>query len=78
VLYQIALFVLEGPEIELLGRAFYPGALVISTTAQKTVLSDSKQKQSKQQTNTQERTFAGQLWCTPLIPALGRQRQVDF
>jgi hypothetical protein len=21
---------------------------------------------------------AGQWWCTPLIPALGRQRQVDF
>jgi hypothetical protein len=20
----------------------------------------------------------GQWWCTPLIPALGRQRQVDF
>jgi hypothetical protein len=23
-------------------------------------------------------TFAGRWWCTPLIPALGRQRQVDF
>ena len=23
-------------------------------------------------------TEAGQWWCTPLIPALGRQRQVDF
>jgi hypothetical protein len=23
-------------------------------------------------------TFAGQWWCTPLILALGRQRQVDF
>jgi hypothetical protein len=23
-------------------------------------------------------TFAGQWWHTPLIPALGRQRQVDF
>jgi hypothetical protein len=22
--------------------------------------------------------LAGQWWCTPLIPALGRQRQVDF
>jgi hypothetical protein len=22
--------------------------------------------------------FAGQWWRTPLIPALGRQRQVDF
>jgi hypothetical protein len=21
---------------------------------------------------------AGQWWCTPLIPALGRQRQADF
>jgi hypothetical protein len=23
-------------------------------------------------------TFAGQWWLTPLIPALGRQRQADF
>jgi hypothetical protein len=22
--------------------------------------------------------IAGQWWCTPLIPALGRQRQADF
>jgi hypothetical protein len=22
--------------------------------------------------------FAGRWWCAPLIPALGRQRQVDF
>ena len=22
--------------------------------------------------------FAGQRWCTPLIPALGRQKQVDL
>jgi hypothetical protein len=22
--------------------------------------------------------LAGQWWCTPLIPALGRQKQVDF
>jgi hypothetical protein len=22
--------------------------------------------------------LAGQWWCTPLIPALGRQRQADF
>jgi hypothetical protein len=25
-----------------------------------------------------KRKGAGQWWCTPLIPALGRQRQADF
>jgi hypothetical protein len=29
--------------------------------------------------NAVEKVFrAGLWWCTPLIPALGRQRQVDF
>jgi hypothetical protein len=26
----------------------------------------------------EELGLAGQWWCTPLIPALGRQRQADF
>jgi hypothetical protein len=25
-----------------------------------------------------KKSLARQWWCTPLIPALGRQRQVDF
>jgi hypothetical protein len=25
-----------------------------------------------------QKIHAGQWWCTPLIPALGRQRQADF
>jgi hypothetical protein len=37
-----------------------------------------KQNKTKQNKTKQNKTNAGQWWPTPLIPALGRQRQADF
>jgi hypothetical protein len=36
-------------------------------------ISNKKLKKKKK-----EKEATGQWWCMPLIPALGRQRQVDF
>jgi hypothetical protein len=33
---------------------------------------------SRESNNPIKKWGAGQWWCTPLIPALGRQRQVNF
>ena len=35
-------------------------------------------KLNQDQINNFKRPIAGRWWCTPVIPALGRQRQVDF
>jgi hypothetical protein len=37
-----------------------------------------KTKANQKEKKKEERAKAGQCWCTPLIPALGRQRQADF
>jgi hypothetical protein len=37
-----------------------------------------KQNKTKQKRKRKKKTSAMQWWHTPLIPALGRQRQVDF
>jgi hypothetical protein len=34
--------------------------------------------QEKKMNTTRTHGIAGQWWCTPLFPELGRQRQVDF
>jgi hypothetical protein len=39
-------------------------------------VSDLKLKKTKNKK--QKQNLAGRWWCTSLIPALGRQRQVDF
>jgi hypothetical protein len=37
-----------------------------------------KKQKKKQKVRLEGDVKAGRWWCTPLIPALGRQRQVDF
>jgi hypothetical protein len=37
-----------------------------------------KKKKKREEKRKEERRKGGQWWRRPLIPALGRQRQVDF
>jgi hypothetical protein len=37
-----------------------------------------KKKKKRRKRKEKKKNFSWAWWCTPLIPALGRKRQVDF
>jgi hypothetical protein len=51
---------------------------ITRTILRNPVFKNTNKKVNKKQNNNNNNKTAGQWWCTPLIPALGRQRQADF